>query len=91
MKAFLGYSNIYDYCGATDKISASCENASSTRKDKSWVDILTNVKHFIPYFKKKMFCTEWSWLRHFNIICNADEYRMMDQDLGLGQLYNVQT
>jgi len=47
-------------------------------------------KHFILYFKNKMFCVECSRLSYFTIMCNYDGYKMMGQDKSLVQLYNVQ-
>ncbi len=29
-------------------------------------------------------------LRYFAVLCNNAEYKKMDQDMSLGQLYNVQ-
>jgi hypothetical protein len=33
---------------------------------------------------------EYSRLSHITIICNDHEYKMMEQDASLGQLYDVQ-
>ncbi len=82
--------------GAIDGISASCKNASSATFyprpcNKGWNLRWYFVRHkmFYLFFKKKTFCTGCFRLRYFTITCNADEYKMMGQDLSLGQLYDV--
>jgi hypothetical protein len=59
-------------------------------RDETCADILSDAKCFILCFEKKTFCTRHFRLRHFTIICNTDEYKMMGQDLSLGQLFHVQ-
>jgi hypothetical protein len=29
------------------------------------------------------------YLRYFTMLCNNDEYKMMDQDMSIGQLYDL--
>jgi len=73
--------------GMTDRISVSCENASSAKfhfwaweKNKTCADISSDVKHFILSFKKKYFVKNvqgWGISPH---MCHDYEYKRMDQD-----------
>ncbi len=58
--------------------------------DETCADILSEAKCFILYFKKGKHLYIMFRLRYFTSLCNTNECKMMGQDTGLGQLYDVQ-
>ncbi len=88
----------YSYCGVNVRISASVANASSAKEFqlrpwsmlKFFVDMSTYAKHFHSMFWKRNIFRTMLGLRYFTRLCNNAEYKNMDQDGSLGQLYNVQ-
>jgi len=57
------------YCRAADRISSNCDNVNSAtfhswpwERNETCTDFSSDAKHFILYFKRKMFCIEYSLL-----------------------------
>jgi hypothetical protein len=49
------------------------------RRDETCADISSDVKHFIPCFRKRTFCILCLGLRDFTMLCNDDEHKRMGQ------------
>ncbi len=78
-----------EYQGAAIIPALQCFILDLEERDETCADISSDAKHFILGFKKKCFVSRCFSLRYFTIICNTDKYKMMVQDLSLGQLYDV--
>jgi hypothetical protein len=57
---------------------------------ETFADMMTEAKCFYSMCLKEKHLQTMLGLRYFTMMCNDAEYKNMDQDEGLGQLYDVQ-
>jgi hypothetical protein len=69
-----------------------CRNISSQtmKRVEAFINMMTDTKHFYSMFLKEKCLWSMLGLRNCTLLCKDAEYKNMDQDMSLGQLYNVQ-